>query len=864
MSDEADLTPVPGEKAGDRTELLPGGPVSDSSSTAIDGGRFAPGTLLDARYRIVALLGRGGMGEVYRAEDLKLGETVALKFLPESLASDGVALARFHREVRTARGIAHPSVVRVYDIGEHAGQPFLSMEFVAGEDLSVLLKRIGRLPGDKAIELARQICAGLAAAHTAGVLHRDLKPANVMIDAEGRAKISDFGLADLAADLVDREASGTPAYMAPEQLSEGRSSFASDLYALGLVLYEMFTGERAFAAGSRGELARLQQESAPTSPSSRVEGLDPLVEKVILRCLERDPADRPASAVEVSASLPGGDPLAVALAAGETPSPEMVARAEVEGRLTRRVGLALLSLVLVGTVGVLQLVHRDSILKVDGLPLRPEVLEHRARELLGRAGLDERMPAVGFFAASRDYVDSLHLTERTRAEWSRLGGERPPFVEFVVKAHPNGVAPTLRWRTQIWHDDPAETTPGLATVVLDSRGRLQRLIVGPGDYGMPAADLRPDWQEWFEASELDRARWTPIEPVSAPPVYADTVVAWRGAYEGQESSQVRIEAAARGERVVLWRLVDEHRRPEAEQLEAARASNMRVAVVLFALVLLVCTWHAVRSFRSGRGDRRGALRLGLVAGVFTLIAEGCQLALYATSPSIDLLLFVVAEAAFVALAVWALYMFLEPVMRRHFPRGLVSWTRLVSGRFDDPLVGRDLLLGWSVVVVASLLFRGFRGWQFASGQAAPLLDHYPNGLAALEGPLAVFGDRFSVVQIVLPLAFTFLFVAPRAAIRNPAVATAIGVLLLGGFGFLFTGGGIEGAFWAVILVVTARIGFVAVLALTIFMSTVVLTPVSLDTSQWWAVHSWIGLALVGALAVWAYRAAVRPNGTALR
>lgn len=171
---------------------------------------------MDGRYRIIGLLGRGGMGEVYRADDIKLGTPVALKFLPRALASDPVRLERFLAEVRIARQVAHPNVCRVFDIGEtmaDGGQHFLSMEYIDGEDLASLLLRIGRLPADKALDIARQICAGLAAAHERGVLHRDLKPANVMLDGRGRVRITDFGLA-VAADAAGLEAdiSGTPAY----------------------------------------------------------------------------------------------------------------------------------------------------------------------------------------------------------------------------------------------------------------------------------------------------------------------------------------------------------------------------------------------------------------------------------------------------------------------------------------------------------------------------------------------------------------------------------------------------------------------------------------------------------------------------
>src|SRR6187431_2853705 len=235
------LSRPPSSRDGSRSPSPARSPAAAHSSAATTPAtpppRFVPGALFAERYRIVALLGRGGMGEVYRADDLRLGQAVALKFLPEALADDAGRLDRLYNEVRTARQIAHPAVCRVYDIGEAEGQHFLSMEFVDGEDLASLLRRIGRLPQDKAIEIARQICAGLGAAHERGVLHRDLKPENVMIDGRGRAKITDFGLAGATAGIIGAEArAGTPQYMAPEQMRGGELSVQTDLYSLGLVL----------------------------------------------------------------------------------------------------------------------------------------------------------------------------------------------------------------------------------------------------------------------------------------------------------------------------------------------------------------------------------------------------------------------------------------------------------------------------------------------------------------------------------------------------------------------------------------------------------------------------------------------------
>ena len=245
----------------------------------------------------------------YRADDLKLGQPVALKFLPAELAGDERRLGRLLGEVKVARQVSHPAVCRVYDIAETDGQHFISMEYVDGDNLATLLKQIDHMPGDKAIQIARQLCAGLAAAHDQSIVHRDLKPANVMLDKSGRVRITDFGLATLAEGIEGAEIlAGTPTYMAPETLAGKEVTLKSDIYALGLVLYELFTGKPPFTADSVAELARLQQDTTPTSLSSHLENIDPAVERVVLRCLEKDPRLRPPSALAVAAALPGGDP----------------------------------------------------------------------------------------------------------------------------------------------------------------------------------------------------------------------------------------------------------------------------------------------------------------------------------------------------------------------------------------------------------------------------------------------------------------------------------------------------------------------------------------------------------------------------
>src|SRR6185295_11260379 len=421
----------PASKSSDRRSF--------TSFDSIDDARFVPGTILADRYRIVGLLGKGGMGEVYRADDLKLAQPVALKFLPDHLLSDGGALARFHREVRVARQVSHKNVCRVYDIGEVDGRHFLSMEFIKGEELSSLLRRIGRLPQDKALQLARQICAGLAAAHDVGFLHRDLKPANIMIDGEGNARILDFGLGGLTEEFGEEEIrAGTPAYMSPEQIEGKDQTVQSDVYSLGLVLYELFTGKRAFDAPSLNELIKLRRSDAtPTTPTSLVKDLDPQIEKIIDRCIQRDPEQRPSTALQVAAALPGGDPLAAALAAGETPSPEMVAAAPVEGVLKPAIGIALLAVFVFTILLSAWLTKNTFIYRLTPLNQSPEVLRARARDVIARLGYtDPPLDSADGIILRDNYFRYIDARDKSATRWDRLRTESPGPYRFWYRQSP--------------------------------------------------------------------------------------------------------------------------------------------------------------------------------------------------------------------------------------------------------------------------------------------------------------------------------------------------------------------------------------------------------------------------------------------
>ncbi|HEX9135716.1 MAG TPA: serine/threonine-protein kinase, partial [Nitrospirota bacterium] len=284
-------------------------PNPDAPASTEDQLRFVAGTIIAGRYRILELLGKGGMGEVYRAEDLKLSQVVALKFLPESLETNQDMLARFLREVRTARQVSHPNVCRVFDIGEVEKHHFLSMECIEGEDLSMLMKRAGRLPLDQVLAITRQLCAGIAAAHANGILHRDLKPQNIMVDKQGKVSIMDFGIArsmEMPGLTQTAALIGTPEYMSPEQARGEDLDARSDLFSLGIIFYELLTGRSPYKA--KTTLASLWKRlEEPARPP--IEG-DPTVPKhlndIVMKCLEIDPQLRYASAIEILKDLESG------------------------------------------------------------------------------------------------------------------------------------------------------------------------------------------------------------------------------------------------------------------------------------------------------------------------------------------------------------------------------------------------------------------------------------------------------------------------------------------------------------------------------------------------------------------------------
>ena len=884
------FTELPTEAPNHQTPHRPGSPAPgrprSGSGPVTDGGRFAPGAMLGERYRIIGLLGRGGMGEVYRADDLKLGQAVALKFLPESPAGPGqsdadtTAMAdRFRAEVRNARQVSHPNVCRVYDIGEIEGRLFLSMEYVDGEDLATLLKRIGRLPPAKALEIARQLCAGLAAAHDKGVLHRDLKPSNIMLDGQGRARITDFGLAVRSDEPGEGRIIGTPAYMSPEQLDGRAATVKSDVYALGLVLYEVFTGKKAFDAATLAELKRKHAQETPTAPSSHIADVDPAVERVILRCLEKDPRQRPASALAVAAALPGGDPLAAALAAGETPSPELVAAAgETEG-FRPRVAVAWLASALIGLVAVCALSDKVYITGVVPLPNPPDALAAKAHELLQQFGytapaLDS---ASGFFQDD-DYLRYIEEHDKTPNRWEQLKSGNPSAMVYWYRESPRYLVPLWLFSVgSVGPIDPPRTDSGMTYELLDPGGRLEEFSIVPPQLDPAKGSAPPpDWPMLFKAAGLDSAQFKPTDSEWMPPVWSDTRAAWTGVAPGRPDVPLRVEAAAYRGKPVYFLLVRPWSHPwRMQEYQYTAREEVRTATFLglFLAVLVGAVLLARRNLRLGRGDRRGAFRLAVFVLVILALAWGIEAHHLPDVEEFLLFVIITSLALFFAAFVWLLYIGLEPFVRRRWPNALISWNRVLAGQFRDPLVGSDVLMGVALGVAGSCLLDTLQhfaeGW-FGRLPPRPIMTSLEPLLGA-RGMIAQLLESFPI-DLGLTLGVFFLFVLLRLLLRKDWAAAAALVLIFTAshalFGqYLLVDAVVNAVFWGITIFILMRYGLFCLMVLFTTLDVLHYFVNSIQLSHWYAAPTILGVLFVLALAFYGFRVSLagRPvfSGAAL-
>jgi len=845
----------------------PATPRSSSSSSTRSESRFLPGTVLASRYRIVSLLGKGGMGEVYRADDLSLDQPVALKFLPESVAGSESALTRFKNEVRIARQVSHANVCRVYDVGEIDGFVFLSMEYVDGEDLGSLLRRIGRLPPDKALEISRKLCAGLAAAHEKGVLHRDLKPGNVMLDSRGHVLLTDFGLAGLADQLTGAEVrNGTPQYMAPEQLSGKEVTARSDIYSLGLVLYEIFTGKRPFEADSLAELVRAQTDSKPPSISTLVRDLDPAVERVIQRCLDPEPSRRPSSALAVAAALPGGDPLAAALAAGETPSPEMVAAAGEGVGLSPGVALALLATVVLGVVLYYVVAVRRSALEQVNPQYSPEVMAQKGREIIQRLGFTDQPAdeAYGFEwdTAYRNYVQS---NDKPAPHWNEVVAQRPTLLKFWYRQSPYPLTAgefhdDLLTPGVVEPGDPPLILTGMINMELDAQGRLLYLERIPAQRQRPAAERPPmDWNPLFTAAGLDLVNFQSTEPLWTWLATSDTRMAWTGTWPGT-TRPLRVEAAALRSRPVAFSLIGPwtpaDRMPARESSQSER--GVFVILIVVSLVVGIGSWWLVRrnTKKESGGDHAGATRLANFVGIVQVGLWIFRSHLTVSIGTFGMLLLALATAIFYGFVVRTMYIALEPYVRRRWPQTIISSTAILTGHWRDPIVGRDVLVGTALAMTLhSILI-----WLKLPGNDAPNLGT-TDVLLGIRSTVAVC---FKSIPhgIRETLIFFFIIFLLRVLLRNQWLASAGFALIFSALSYFqshlhpVTDGLLALVIYGLLAVLVLRFGLLAMAVLIFVQQTLNGVQPTLHTSAWYMGNSLFLLACVVALAAWGFRTSI--------
>jgi serine/threonine protein kinase/tetratricopeptide (TPR) repeat protein len=283
-----------------------GGLASCTQTLGMDTGELPRGTLFAGRYDIIEELGSGGMGKVYRAFDKKMDEEVALKLIKPEIAADGRVVERFRDEIKIARSITHRNVCRMHDLNQDGQTLYLTMEYVRGEDLKSLIRRTRHLAPDTAVTIGRQITEGLMEAHKRGIVHRDLKPQNIMIDKEGQAKIMDFGIAfSMRARGRTGESGiiGTPHYMSPEQAEGTETDPRSDIYSLGIILYEMVTGRAPFEGPTPSSICLKQRTEAPADPRALNPQVSEELSRLILKCLEKDREKKPQSAADLSSEF---------------------------------------------------------------------------------------------------------------------------------------------------------------------------------------------------------------------------------------------------------------------------------------------------------------------------------------------------------------------------------------------------------------------------------------------------------------------------------------------------------------------------------------------------------------------------------
>ncbi len=617
----------------------------------------------------------------------------------------------------------------------------------------------------------------------------------------------------------------------------------------------------AIAASTLAELRRQHSEATPARLSSLVSDLDPLVDRIVLQCLSKDPAERPSSALAVSAALPGGDPIAAALARGETPSPSAVAAAGDTVGISPALALACLGGLLASLAVTVMLAGDMQVTRLVPLEKPPVVLTQNARDILTRLGYQTTNHTATGFGTTR-YLTLIRERDQSPNRWDRLRSLEPPGMTFWYRQSPSLLTrESFFFAGEVTLSEPPLTSPGTITVVLDPRGRLRFLIAAPLATDLSSSVPPFDWNRAFAEAGLDPTAFTPRPSAFVPPVHSDGHRGWDGSYPNRPDVPLRVEAAGFAGRLVYFEVFDaDVEVPLVERQRLAEPGFMSLDVfsppVLMVIALaLGAVLLARRHANNGRGDVAGAKRLGAVLGVLSVVAG----VLRSTEASFNVLLAVVARGMLLAVTVAIAYVALEPFLRRHWPTTMISWSRLLSGRWRDPLVGRDLLVGLcagALVAVLGMLSSLAPRW---FGLAPDLLPTGPM-VQSLKGVRFTAATLLSGAGgfVLMSLLVVLLFFVLSQILRRRWLAAAVFFSPL--TAFVWATQGPPAAVYTlllaiVILGVLLRFGLLALLVAG-STSGIGITTLTLDMASWYAPASWMVLLIYAGLALYAYRLAL--------
>jgi serine/threonine-protein kinase len=565
----------------------------------------------------------------------------------------------------------------------------------------------------------------------------------------------------------------------------------------------------------------------------------------------------------VAAALPGADPLAAALAAGETPSPEMVAAAGEKEGLRPAIAWLCFLLTIAGLGAIAFLSNKINLPNFVPLPYSSDVLAARARDVTRQLGYSATPVDSAYgFGTSTGYLDYVKAHDQSKSRWENLSTGIPPVVTFWYRESPQFmVNPNFDLTPVVEPDNPPNSISGMCQLFFDTKGNLRGLLAVPPelDPSTNAAPV-PNWQQLFAAAGLDMSLFRSVPSQWTPLVTSDARAAWEGTWPGNPELPLRVEAAAYRGLPVYFEVISSWTEPtRMKALNPSTTSTVKIGVgfvILFAILTfgIILAW---RNLRLARADRRGAFRLALTVFLLTLTASVLFAHHVPTVAEITILFMAIGWGLLVAAIVWVLYIALEPQVRRRWPNSLISWSRVLSGQIKDPVVGRDLLLGlltgvlWVIVQGSPRLAPVWMGTK-------PSAPNDQLDLIQFTGLRVTLGDILLNVMIFIfvALAFFFLFFLARLLLRREWVAGAA-VIAVMTIPAMFGATPILNAIASIIvfgmaLVILIRFGLLALVVALVLTNVLQAYPITGHFAEWYAEPTILVFGLILALAAFGF------------